>query len=540
MLKVLLKTRLQALLSRFSAQNVTKSKRALNTGTVLAMALLMCGIAGGIIYGVSVLLAPFCELFMASDMEWLYYAMGALLVLMISFLLTMFYAQGAIFVARDNEMLLSMPIPPSAILGSRILSLLVLNLTMDLVLLLGVGLARLKAGPIPAEGIVLFLLSALLLPFLSSALSCLLGWLVSLITRRMRMKNLFQMVFSIALMVLFYLVSQNLNTYVQQIMQSSGDIAAAIRRVLPPFYFMGSAVAGGNWLHFLIYAAFCLVPFALVYLILSASFIRIVTVRPATVKMGYDGSEVRSSSVTMALAKKDLRRFISSPSYMLNAGLGIPLSVAVGLVALIGGVKSILGILGVVSDSEDVSAMLPLVGCFILGMAVSMNYLSAPSISVENKSLWIMRSMPITARQAIGSKLLFHLIPGIPSALVGSVLFCLACRPEDFAQGLCLVLIPPLLTLFSAAFGLFINLRMHRFDYQSEAAAVRNSASSVITCLVVIVLAFFPFIGFLASDVLGLDLTGILLMQAALVLALDIVLLLLLFGKGSERKWNSL
>jgi ABC-type spermidine/putrescine transport system permease subunit II len=52
--------------------------------------------------------------------------------------------------------------------------------------------------------VVIFVLSVVLLALISTTLSCLMGWLVSLLMRRMRQKALFSLIFSLALLGLFY------------------------------------------------------------------------------------------------------------------------------------------------------------------------------------------------------------------------------------------------------------------------------------------------------------------------------------------------
>ncbi len=541
MLKVLLKIRLQAILSHFSGMDASRTKKALTAGTALLLYLVVLGVTVGLMLLLGSLLMPFLEVFRSEGLEWLFYGMGALFTLTVSFIFTMFYAQGAIFEARDNEMLLSMPLSPAAILASRMISLFLLNLSLIIPLMGGLGVARLNAGPVTAGGTVIFILAVLLLPFISSALSCLVGWAVSMLTRRMRQKSLFQLFFSLVFLVLIYIVSKNINSYMQAVMESGRDIAVTVRRVLPPFYYMGKAVTDRDLTALLIYAAVCIVPFGILYLILSKTFIRIVTSRSGTRSAVYTRKALHTSSVTAALAKKDLIRLAGSTSYMLNAGLGIPIALAVGAVSLIGGINTIMGLIGatISPEAETAGASLSLIGVFIFGIAASMSYLSAPSISVENKSLWIMRSMPITAKQALRSKLLFHLIPTLPAFLIGAVLFCIASRPGDPILGACLVIIPLLLTVLCGELGLIANLYFHRFNYQSESAAVKSGISSVITLISVMVISLLPVLFLLIPD-LDISLNTVLLIHTGILAVLDCGMWFFLNGRTAERKWNSL
>jgi ABC-2 type transport system permease protein len=57
------------------------------------------------------------------------------------FIGSIFAAKAQLYEAKDNELLLSMPIPPSAILASRMLTLLLINLAFDLMIAVPAGIA---------------------------------------------------------------------------------------------------------------------------------------------------------------------------------------------------------------------------------------------------------------------------------------------------------------------------------------------------------------------------------------------------------------
>ena len=73
---------------------------------------------------------------------WLYYPLAFVVSTVFAFVGTVFAAQSYLFESEDNELLLSMPIKPSAVLVSRILSLYVLNFVYSTIILLPVGIAH--------------------------------------------------------------------------------------------------------------------------------------------------------------------------------------------------------------------------------------------------------------------------------------------------------------------------------------------------------------------------------------------------------------
>ena len=63
-----------------------------------------------------------------AGMDWMYFVMAAIMALALSLFGGVFMTQSQLYDAKDNALLLSMHIPPSAILMSRMIPLLALNL----------------------------------------------------------------------------------------------------------------------------------------------------------------------------------------------------------------------------------------------------------------------------------------------------------------------------------------------------------------------------------------------------------------------------
>ena len=117
MLRLLLKNRVLALMDRFAGRR--SGKKATSTARIVLFSLL--GLALLVMIGgfLASLIYPLFDAFSQGGLTWLAFALAGCATVLASFMLTMFYAQGAFFGVKDKELRLSMPLPPSAILGSR-------------------------------------------------------------------------------------------------------------------------------------------------------------------------------------------------------------------------------------------------------------------------------------------------------------------------------------------------------------------------------------------------------------------------------------
>lgn len=461
-------------------------KRRAGKGSIVLLLLLfvyLFAFFGFIIFGMGVTMAaPLAE----AGLGWLYFAIAALMSLVLGVVGSVFQAESQLFRAKDNELLLSMPIPPSMILASRMVGLYLMTLLYGGLVLVPMDLAFLVEVGMSAAGIILSVLLLFLLPLLTLTLSVLLGWLVALITRRMRNKSFFTVLLSLVFMGCYFFLYFRMNNYISQVIANSGEVASSVRSWLFPFYLFGRG-AKGEFLFFLAFLGLVLLFFALVYLVLSKSFLRIATAKSSS-RVRYRRKHLTVSGQTGALFKKELRHFFASPIYLLNSGFG-SLLLAVFIVAgLIKGPELVAKLSA--SFSAD-SSYLALMAAAILAGLAGMNMVTAPSISLESRQISLLHSLPLSTRKILWAKILLHLSVTAPFVLAAGVMLDILLKP-----GLLFSLLIPLAglvaTLFYAVAGLLINLHFPKLDWVSEAMAVKQSFSVVAAMFLPIgVIAFF-------------------------------------------------
>ena len=538
MLKLLLKTRLLAMMDRVGGQK--KSRKAATAGKLALLALgglVVLALIGGLF---GLLISPLYTGFRDSGMTWLIFAMAGALACLLSFMFTMFYAQGAIFEAKDNEMLLSMPIPPSAILGSRMGALYFLNLLFSVTVMGAVGVLRAMDGGLHVLNVIIFLICIPLLALIGTTLSCLLGWLVSLITRRMRRKALFSLILSLGFMGLYFYAMLGLSDHLQAILANSGNIADAFRKVLLPFYAMATAITEGDLVQLLIFAACCVVPFVLVYILLSRSFIRIVTTKVGAKRIEYKGGALKESPVIWSLTKKELTRFFNSSTYMLNCGLGLIFSVILGIATLVSGNALLNFLLKTYAHMEDAGNLAPYLVPVVLGVLAGMAYICAPSISVEGKNFWILDSLPLKVKDILKSKLLFHLVIAVPISLLASLLVVIG-MPMTTMEAVIVFAFPLLANVFCATVSMVTGLYTAKLDYPSEAKAIKSTGCSLVPMLATVVVSLAPSILYFTTlKKQGVGFDTVLLIAMGVMAVVSIAAYAFLLSPAAEKRWHSI
>ena len=475
MLSVLLKKQLTEIFRNYfynPKTNKARSKAAVAAYIVL-FAVLMVVILGGMFTVLSVAL---CTPLTAAGLDWLYFALMALLATLLGAFGSVFNTYSGLYLAKDNDLLLSMPIPVNTLMASRLLGVYLMGLMYSGVVMLPAVIVYWVATPASAAAVIggVFLLSVFVL-----TLSCALGWLVAKISQKLKNKSFITVVLSLVFFGAYYFFYFKAEDLLQELLRSAAVYGARIKGAAYPLYLLGR-VGTGDITAMLTVSAVILALFAALWVLLRRSFIRIATATGQSAKRAYRERAAVRRSVSSALLSKELRRFTASPNYMLNCGMGVLLMPLAGFTLLWKG-SDIRAALGAALGAEA-GAYLSVMLTAALCMLAAMNDMAAPSVSLEGKSLWLLQSLPVTPWQVLRAKLRFQmLLTAIP------MLVCLVCAvialPMAAAETALMAVLSLLFVVFSALLGLTLGLKMPHLHWTSELAPIKQSACVAITLL---------------------------------------------------------
>ena len=362
------------------------------------------------------ILAPLIQ----GGLAWVYFAFMAVFAFSLGCIGSVFAAKAQLFEAKDNEFLLSLPLPTWVILFVRMLSLYLFTLAFEAIVLIPASVRYfITAGfafpPLLCQAALLFIL-----PLGTLAVCSLLGWLIAFITARAPYKNLFTVVFFVGFMIAYFIIVGKINEYLTYIVANGEAVGQTIKTTLFPFWQAGLA-ALGNPLSLLWTVLLFVGSFALVYLLLSATFYRVVTVKRGERKAKYTEKERKASSVDFALLKREAFRLFKSPMVMLNTILGSVFLLVLPFVLLFN-----LDFL-TAFQTPAYKNILALVLCAVVCGISAMNTVTTASVSLEGDTLWLLRSLPIETKRIFLSKIaLQFFLTAIPAvvctAIIGGVL----------------------------------------------------------------------------------------------------------------------
>ena len=509
MIKILLKKQLKQLFSGFFVDRKTgksKSKGAAVCGIVIYIALIL-GCMGSMFGSVAY---SMCAQLCAVGLDWMYMAMMAMMSLAIGIFGSVFNTYASLYQAKDNDLMLSLPIPVRAILFARLSGVYVMGAMFAVtamipgIIVYGI-VAHPGVWPVMSSIIVLVLLTFVIL-----VLSCILGWVVGKIGNKTRNKSFVTVVLSLAFIAAYYAVYMNANKFLSKILANSGEYSAKIKGAAYPLYSIGRA-ATGDGLQLAFVAAGTLIISLAVWLVLERTFIGIVTTKVGHTKRKNIIKAAKAQSQDAALLQKEFKRLAASAVYMLNCSLGTVMMIAMAVVCLVKG-QYVVDMITKIPGLPD--GVLVFGACIAVCAAASMNDLTAPSVSLEGKTLWIVRSLPVTSWQILRAKIRMHVILTMVPAMVLDAALMTVVKPS-LTNGVMMLLIPCLYVCLTAYIGLAVNLKMPKLDWTSETAVVKQSMGVLVALLsnfvyIIVLVVGYVALGSLTGSTLYLIISAVL------------------------------
>lgn len=454
------------------------------------------------------------------------------LVVCMGLMFTVFAAQGVVFGGRDNDLVLSLPVPAFLLLLSRTLALYLENLLFAVFVMVPAGVVYLiYGGPGGAGFFLRLLLCTVLLALLPTALDLLVGFVLAWLSGRFGRRPLVSNLLYSGAFILLMIVLFRLNLSMSSITLSAAlGVESSFSAWGVPFLLLTEAACDGNLLSLALFMALCILPFLLVVWLFSGRYGSIVTSLGArSSRSDYKLGALSAAGARRALLRKESGRFFSTPIYFFNAGFGLVLMVVGGAAALAfrGQVENYLRQMRAFADLP----MTPIL-CAILAFLVCMTAITASSVSLEGKMLWILKEAPISVGDIFAVKVGFQLLLELPCLLAAAVCLTFAFS-LGAADALVLFLVNAVLSLFCALFGLFINLSMPRLDAPNDTVVVKQSGAAMLGAFVPMLLVVALGFGWtVLQDILGM--LPALLLCAALPALGSAALLGLLNTKGKS------
>ena len=475
MTKILLRKQLAEIFRTYLYD--AKKNKARSKGTVIAYFVLFALLMVGLLGGMFTFLAFTLRSTIVSGYGWFYYLIFALAAVCIGAFGSVFNTFSGLYLSRDNDLLLSMPIPVHSIMVSRLLTVFLMGLMYSGVVSIPAAIVYLATAGFSVSALLGAVLFVALIAVFVLVLSCLLGYGVARLSLKLKNKSFMTVIFALLFIAIYYFAYFKAGSFIGEIVANIALYGEDLHAAAPLVFGIGRAFEGDLSSLLLVTLAVAAL-FALTWYILSRSFLKIATATGKTDRKVYRETRAKRKSAFSAMLGKEFGRFTGSANYMLNCGLGTLLLPISGVLLLLrGGV-----IAGTLENVFETNGAMPVLLTAAVCLVCSMNDMAVPSVSLEGKTLWISRSLPVDAWTALRAKCGVQLLLTAPGAVFAAVCSAIALR-AGFAAGLLMALCCAAFVFFSTYFALYIGLHNVNLVWTNEINVIKQGSQIILALL---------------------------------------------------------
>lgn len=416
--------------------------------------------------------------------------------IMVTSLLTIiegvYKSQGILFEARDNELLFSLPITQSKIFFIRIFKLITFQFLYNSLFMLPAIIVYAMYEKTNVSFYLISTVMLVLLPIIPTILGCIFGYIIKGLSAKFKARNIMQVLFTSLILLGIFYVSFNMQGMVANIVQNANSIQEIITKIYYPAGLYINLIQNFNILDLIILLAINIIPAIVFVYVASIFYFKINS------KLGEKGNGNKKVGVAKTTEKtyrvrtqlsglihKEMKRFFSSPVFMVNAGFGMVLMIAVTFALSInfdGMINSMMQ--GMETEIPipigEIKNMMPKVFYGFVVFISCMTSITSSMISLEGKSFNITKSLPVETEKILLSKVLTSNILSIPIFLICDVIFFIAFKVAiiDIVFILLASIVMPTLT---ALIGILMNLKYPKMNATSDTEVVKQSMSSMLS-----------------------------------------------------------
>ena len=411
------------------------------------------------------------------------YVLLSMFIFMVTFLALIqgiYKSQSILFEGSDNDLLFSMPIKRSTILFARIFKLLIFQFIYNLMFLLPALITYVYFERPSISFYIVTLIYSLLIPVIPTVIASVLGYFIKLISSKSKKKKIMQTILSsIIFMGVFYL-SYNLDGFVTDIAKNASSINEVILKIYYPLGVYIDLINSFSVVNFIKLLIVNIVPLVLFIIVCQKYYFKIISnLNNGSVNnKKYNKDIIRVNKPMVALVKKELNRYLSSVTLMFNSSFGLILMVIISILLCIKGSSIFDYILSVYGIKTDLN--ISILFYFLVFFTCMMTSITSSFISLEGKSINITKSMPISYKSVLISKILLCYLIELPFIMVSIIMFSIRFKISLFYV-IMFILLSLVSILLSSSIGLLANLKYPKMEFSSDVEVVKQSISSMIS-----------------------------------------------------------
>lgn len=433
----------------------------------------------------------------------------------LTFFTNLMKANSYIFRCKDYELLLSMPINTKEIVISKLIVLYIISFVFSFV----INFCSYIAYAIVLEFNALYFINTIILsiviPIIPIGISSLLAFVIGYIRINKYTKN-------IIITIIYFLISLiMIIAYVNVIQYGDDNLQTQISELKKYFLIMWPFTSmmykgfyNNDIISLTLYLTSSVIILLTYIIIISKCFVRFNSYEKISQKSRDKQTSFVKKGIFTSLLYKELKMYTSIPIFVINTMIGPMLSIICIVIICDYFVRNNymfgLELLDSLLKDLNICSRVFIMGLLIVGVNIMLTIcqISSCSISLEGKTLPILKSLPITKKDIFRVKILFnYLLSGLFS-LISGILMIILIKPIYYVS-IIIILLCLINPLSFSITGLICNLYFPKLNYTNPTQVVTQELSVIVNMIVsflinIIYLGVFVSITMVTNVILGL------------------------------------
>ena len=414
---------------------------------------------------------------------------------------TMLISNGYLFAFKEYDMLMSLPFSVKTVVSSKFIYMFLRNLPITYSISLPMLGVYLIFAPFSIMTTVLWIVLSALISLIPMVLASALGALVAFIGSGFKYKQLVQTILTFAFILLcfssrFIIEGIFRSNAMGKTIEDSAQMFQSAATFYPPVNWFDEAVTEHKISGLLLFVGVSVLVYELFFIIVSKRYRQINSrLMTGASHKKYKMETLKTKSVIQSIVFKEFKRLTGSTIYITNMCIGYLLIVILAITLLFVDMDSILKIVtnGAPVSKEYLIPAVPLIVYFMTGICAT----TTCSLSLEGKSFWIIRSLPINMTDVIKGKMLFNMYLAVPFTILGNVVLGIAVK-ASVLEIVFFLIFGLILCAFSTVLGMLTGITHPKMDWENEVEVIKQGSAialymipNMIATLFLVVLVIF-------------------------------------------------
>ncbi len=517
--------------------NIKRKKETKTSKKILPLVLIIA-IFFSIWSYANIIMEPLVEI----NLEYVLLTLFIIFTSIITLVEGIYKSSNLLFNCKDDNLMFSLPIKKSVVLFVRIFKFYIFELIYNSIFLLPAVLVYLRYVSVDSTFYIVTFLAVLLFPIIPIVISCIVGGIISITSSKFKFKNIAQIFITLIFLLSVLYISFNLENIIKDIAKNATSINEIITKMYYPAGAYIKLITNFEIKDLILFIVVHLAMFSVTIALLGKIYFKINS-KVQTVKTVHNKKsnyKIQANKPIIALIKKEFKRFINSPVFVINAGFGLVLYIisCVIIIVKVESTAQIFASQGINITVEQIKAYIPVIQFGLICFASLLSSITCSMISLEGKTFDVLKSLPIKPYKIIMSKVYTAIIIMIPFIIIGDLVMFVRFK-FNLLEMFIILIASIILPLVSEIMGIIINIKYPKMNAANDTEVVKQSVSSLIA--VFAGMAILAITIFLMFKAIHLKMQNDMVIMYALICYIVIYIALMLYlKKKSVKEFNSI